>query len=115
MFKYLKISEDVSPLLKYNGCYQILSNETVVIPPKEQKKIKSGLKFELPVEYFANVYGSTSEIKVLAGVVDSDFRGEISVLLFNATEKPITIKKGDVASKLRFVRLSDNPVVEVFS
>lgn len=48
-----------------------------------------------------------------AGVIDSDYRGEIKVLLFNHGENPITINRGDRIAQLLIVPVYLESVVEV--
>lgn len=41
-------------------------------------------------------------IDVLAGVIDSDYRGEIMICLINHGERPVTIKNGDRIAQIIF-------------
>jgi dUTP pyrophosphatase len=39
-------------------------------------------------------------VDIGAGLVDEDFRGNLSVLLFNHTQNPFTLSQGDKIAKL---------------
>ena len=39
------------------------------------------------------------------GTIDADYRGEISIILFNFSDKPFTIHRGDRIAQLVFARL----------
>jgi dUTP pyrophosphatase len=62
-----------------------------------------------PRSKLANKFG----IDVLAGVVDSDYRGEICVILYNTGDKDINVKKGDAIAQLIPEIISQTHVVEV--
>ncbi len=39
------------------------------------------------------------------GTIDADYRGEIGIILFNFSEKPFTIRRGDRIAQLVFARI----------
>ncbi len=76
--------------------------ETVVLQPLERKLVPTGLFIELPEGYEAQVrprsglainHGITCLNS--PGTVDSDYRGEIKVILINLSNEPQQIKHGD--------------------
>ena len=50
----------------------------------------------------------------LAGVIDADYRGELKILLYNLSEVPFEIKKGDRIAQLICERISYPQVVQCF-
>ncbi|CAI5450980.1 unnamed protein product [Caenorhabditis angaria] len=63
------------------------------------------LQLELPFGYYGRVaprsgLAAKHFIDVGAGVVDSDYRGELKVLLFNFNETDFEVKKGDRIAQL---------------
>jgi len=75
-------------------------NAWVVIEPYNQKLIGTGLSFEIPEGYYLQLksrsgLASKQNLHVGAGVIDSDFRGEIKILLINQGEAAQTIRHGD--------------------
>lgn len=76
--------------------------EDVVIAPGERKLISTGLKISLPVGYEAQIRPRSGlalkkGITVLnsPGTVDSDYIGDIGVILINHGEESFTISNGD--------------------
>lgn len=76
--------------------------EPVTLNPMERKLIPTGLFVELPVGYELQVrprsglalkYGIT--VLNTPGTVDSDYRGELCVLLVNLGSEPFTVQNGD--------------------
>lgn len=74
----------------------------VIVEPMERKLIPTGIAVELPSGYELQVrprsglalkYGIT--VLNAPGTVDSDYRGELAVLLINFGSKPFTIQNGD--------------------
>ena len=76
--------------------------EPVTLAPMERKMIPTGLFVELPVDYELQVRPRSGlalkhGITVLnaPGTIDSDYRGEIGVLLINLGTEPFTVQHGD--------------------
>ncbi len=47
------------------------------------------------------------------GTIDADYRGEISVILFNFSDKPFIIKRGDRIAQLVFAKIEKAKFVKV--
>ena len=82
--------------------FDLHSIENIIIKPNERKLISTGLSLEIPKGYeiqirprsgLAYKYG----ISVLnsPGTIDSDYRGEIKVLLINHSKEDFEIKIGE--------------------
>ena len=75
---------------------------SVIIPPNETVLIGTGLSVEIPDGYVGLVYARSglATKKGLApannvGVIDSDYRGEIKVALFNHSNEVRTVANGE--------------------
>ena len=82
-------------------------NDTIIIKPFERKLIPTGLKMELPIGYEAQIRSRSglalkNGISVLnsPGTIDSDYRGEIGVILINLSNEVFTVKNGDRVAQL---------------
>jgi dUTP pyrophosphatase len=69
----------------------MVSAEDVTVPPKNKLLISTGISMAVPEGYYGRVAPRSglavkNFIDVGAGVVDSDYRGEVKVLLFNFSE-----------------------------
>lgn len=95
------------------GC-DLISNEEVTLSPGEWAAVSTGLYLEIPRGYVAQVCPRSGlalkhGISVLnaPGIIDSDYRGEVKVLLVNHDSLRYTVKKGDRIAQLVFM-----PVVQ---
>ena len=73
--------------------------------------MKTGLKIELPVGYEAQVRPRSGlalkkGVTVLnsPGTIDSDYRGEIGVILINHGEEPFEVNEGDRIAQMVIAR-----------
>ena len=82
-------------------------NWSLIIPPKSTIKIGTGFAIAIPNGCFGGIYarsglatkqGLAPANKV--GVIDSDYRGEVIVALYNHSDLPMTIHKGDRIAQL---------------
>ncbi|CAB3398225.1 unnamed protein product [Caenorhabditis bovis] len=96
----------------------IYSAEDCVVPAKGKLCVSTGLQLELPFGYYGRVaprsgLAAKNFIDVGAGVVDSDYRGELKVLLFNFNDTPFEVKKGDRIAQLICEKIAHCNYVEV--
>jgi dUTP pyrophosphatase len=90
---------------KESAGLDLFSCETGVIESHSKKMIDIGISVKIPFGYYGRIAprsGLTikSSIDVGAGVIDSDYRGNISVILFNHGDEKFTFNKGDKLAQL---------------
>ena len=78
----------------------LFANAKIEIAPNETKIIPTGLKFEIPNGYEVQVRPRSgmsvkTNTKVVFGTVDSDYRGEIGIMLTNYGQEPYVVHQGD--------------------
>jgi dUTP pyrophosphatase len=99
-------SEDIKPAYATKGSsgadLKADIQGTVVIQPGQRKKIPTGIKIELPNGFEAQIrprsgLADKHGVTLLnsPGTIDSDYRGEIQVILINVGENPFIVKRGD--------------------
>ncbi len=83
------------------------SGETVTIAPHTTALIGTGLAAAIPAGYFGGIFARSGlALKQglrpanCVGVVDADYRGEISVALHNDTDEPRIVAPGDRIAQL---------------
>ena len=99
--------------IKYNGEHSaprtgstmaagndLTANESISISPGERASICTGLHLSIPAGWYGKIEGRSGlafkkGIYCFGGVIDSDYRGEIKVLLANTDKETFHIKKGD--------------------
>ena len=82
-------------------------DQPVIIPPMGRLLIPTGLKMEIPPDFEAQVRPRSGlalkhGITVLnsPGTIDSDYRGEIGIILINLSQAPFTVNDGDRIAQL---------------
>ena len=92
----------------------------VTIPPLGRKKIPTGLKMEIPAGFEAQVrprsgLAVNSGLTVLnsPGTIDSDYRGEIEVILINLGDKDVVINDGQRIAQLVIAPVCHSVIEEV--
>ena len=99
--------------------YDVSSAEPdFVLEPGERRAVGTGLTFEVTAGYEIQVRprsGLALRSGILVpnapGTVDSDYRGELKVILLNAGIAPVGIARGDRIAQLVFARY-ETPTIE---
>ena len=86
------------------------ASEAVVIPPGGRAAVPTALRLEIPRGHAGLVWPRSGlavrhGIDTLAGVIDSDYRGEVRVVLVNHGEEPFAIAAGDRVAQLLVQRV----------
>lgn len=92
-----------------------------VLKPFETKLIPAGFKMELPIGYEAQIRGRSGnalkrklQIANSPGTIDSNYRGEIGVIVFNANpNEELIIKRGEKIAQMVIQKLPDTELVFV--
>ena len=80
--------------------------ESYTITPGEQKLVDTGIAVKIPDNFVGLIYNRSSQgkkgitIPHSVGVIDSDYRGNLKVLLKNISEDPYAIEAGDRIAQL---------------
>lgn len=84
----------------------------VVIPPGARALIPSGFALAVPEGFEAQVRARSGLairhgllLPNAPGTIDSDYRGEVKVIVLNAGSEPVTIRRGDRIAQLVFAKV----------
>jgi len=97
----------------------IYSIEQCIIQPLERKAISTGIRMEIPEGYYARIAPRSglavkNGIDILAGVVDSSYRGEIKVVLYNSDKSnSFFVNPGDRIAQLIIEKHYNFDLIEV--
>ena len=87
--------------------YAYLDDEKITIKPGETIMIGTGISLEIPSGYFAGIFarsGIASKRNLrpanCVGVIDSDYRGEFKVPIFNDSDKNQEILKNERVAQM---------------
>lgn len=97
--------------------YDLCCIEGKTIDPNGRHLFNTGLKMEIPKGYYGRILPRSGlainhGIDTAAGVIDSDYRGEIKVLLCNNSPFVYTVGKGDRIAQLVFAKCYNNVIFD---
>jgi len=107
IYRIDKSSEDVAlPTYATDGSagmdVRAVVDSDIVIEPGTSEMVPTGFIIELPAGYEAQIrprsgLAAKHQIGILnaPGTIDSDYRGEVKVILMNFGKKPFTVKRGE--------------------
>ena len=83
----------------------ICSIEDLVIGPRERATARTGLAMAIPHGFYGRVaprsgLAAKQGLDVLAGVIDSDYRGELRCVLYNTSDTAIVLPAGSKICQL---------------
>ena len=96
---------------------------TVVIQPGQRAMIPTGMAISLENANVVAILAARSGLAVKSGinlangigVIDSDYRGEICVGLYNSSDVPFTVNRGDRIAQLMFMPVYTAKLIEAAS
>jgi dUTP pyrophosphatase len=95
-------------------------DEPITLKPLERRLIPTGLHIALPVGYEAQVRPRSGlalkkGITVLntPGTVDSDYRGEVGVILINLSNEPFVVEDGERIAQMVIARHEQGELIPV--
>jgi dUTP pyrophosphatase len=92
---------------KSDAGFDLYADENTVIKSRDRTTIKTGIALEMQEELAGLVWPRSGlsvkqGIDVLAGVIDSGYRGEIMVCLYNTSNEDVQINRGDRIAQIIF-------------
>lgn len=96
----------------------IFAAEEVMIKPGERVQVRTGIAMAIPVGYVGLIWDKSGVshkrgIKVLGGVVDAGYRGEVLIGLINLSSEPQTFAVGDKLAQILIQKIERPEVVLV--
>ena len=97
--------------------YDLASAEETVVPAKGKTVVKTGISIATPEGCYGRIAPRSGlavkkYIDVGAGVIDSDYRGEVGVVLFNHSDEDFEVKQGDRIAQLVLEKIATPQVKE---
>jgi dUTP pyrophosphatase len=93
--------------------YDLYTTESYTLKPGERKVFKTDISLAIPPTLYGRIAPRSGlavkkGIDVLAGVVDSSYRGEVSVVLINLGQESVTIWPEDKIAQIIFEEYSSH-------
>jgi dUTP pyrophosphatase len=85
--------------------WDLYSDSYYLIKPNTHLLITTGISIQFPKGYWGQIEGRSGMaakygIFPIAGIIDSDYRGEIGIILVNSTKDSYTVNCGDRVAQL---------------
>lgn len=104
-------SDDLEPERKHYGDAGVDLKTAIdfTLAPSEFKTIPTGVKVEIPYGYYGQLLGrsglGSKGLGILAGVIDSTYRGEIKAVVINHGSETLSFKRGDRICQIVCVKI----------
>lgn len=102
------------------ACADLFADEDILIPSKGWKAVKTGLAFELPPGFEAQIRARSGlalkfGLAILNGIgtIDSSYRGEIMAVIINHGSESYQVKKGDRIAQMKIEKATQWNFTEV--
>ena len=94
------------------------SIEDVVFLPGKQERVHTGVAVEIPEGHVGLIWDKSSisfnlGLKVMGGVIDSSFRGELVMSLLNTKTKKVILEKGHKVAQMLIQKFEHCDILEV--
>ena len=93
--------------------WDISTTSQFVLGPGERKLVSTGIAIDIPKGFYGRIAARSSlalqGIDVAGGVVDSDYRGEVKVILSNASSQEKTFEVGDRVAQMVIEKICTSP------
>lgn len=92
--------------------------EDVSFPPGKQERVRTGIAIEIPEGYVGLIWDKSSisfnlGLKVMGGVIDSSYRGEIIMNLLNVSNKEVLMTKDHKIAQMVIQKFEHCDILEV--
>ena len=94
------------------------AEKNYILKPKERKGFLTGIKMEIPSGYVGLVWDKSGlavkyGIKIMAGVIDSTYRGEIVIILINTGNENYLVEKNTKIAQMLIQKVEQVEIEEV--
>lgn len=98
--------------------YARLDNLNLIIEPHSSVLVSTGVAMKIPYGYYGRIaprsgFSLKTGLVINAGVIDSDYRGEVKILFQNHSDKYIAINNNDKIAQIVIERIAHCKIVEV--
>jgi deoxyuridine 5'-triphosphate nucleotidohydrolase len=115
--KFLKTDSDATVPTKGtsgSAAYDLFPLNSQIIPPHTRTRISTGIAVEMPPSTYGQIAPRSSlsfkhQVDTIPGVIDSDYRGTISVLLHNQSDQEYHLEPSKAMAQILFLPLSQLP------
>lgn len=90
----------------------------VTFSPGAQIRVHTGVAIEIPDGYVGLIWDKSSVsfnmgLKVMGGVIDASYRGEVIMSMLNTSDKEVVLEKGHKIAQMIIQKFEDCDIVEM--
>lgn len=119
--KIKKLNNDAKiPKYAYpdDAAFDLFSIENVQVTPDQRVQVSTGIAIQIPKGHVGLIWDKSGlshkhGLKVLGGVIDSGYRGEIKVCLINLGQELYQVEKGHKVAQMIIQKKETYEIVEV--
>jgi len=98
--------------------FDLTACKKITINSSSEETVPTGIAIQIPTGYFGLIkirsgFGIGLHLTESAGVIDSDYRGEIKVVLVNYSDRPAQIMPGDRIAQLLILPVPNIKIEEI--
>jgi len=92
--------------------------ETVILNSQERKLIATGISMAIPSGFVGLIWDKSGiaanhGLKSMGGVIDSEYRGEIKIVMHNLSDKQVVLEKGTKVAQMLIQPVHQPELMEV--
>jgi dUTP pyrophosphatase len=118
--KIKKLSESATPPKYANpgdAGMDLYASEEMLLEPNQRKLISTGIAMAIPKGFVGLIWDRSGiavkhGLKTIAGVIDSNYRGEVKIALHNLSATPFQVDKGHRIAQMLIQPAEQRKIVE---
>jgi dUTP pyrophosphatase len=96
----------------------LYASEDTLLSPGERVQVPTGISMAIPEGYVGLVWDKSGHshkrgLKILGGVIDSGYRGEVMIGMVNLSDVAVTLKKHDPVAQMLIQKVEHVEILEV--
>lgn len=121
MIKIKKLSPDATAprfMREGDAAMDFYANENTTIQPNERKIVSTGIAMAIPKGFVGLIWDRSGMaakhgIKSMGGVIDSNYRGEVGIILQNLSNEAFNVEKDMRIAQLLIQPVENREILEV--
>ena len=117
---FQKLSDKAKTPVKgttFSAGYDLFAPQDTFIEPNSRKIVPTDIAMSIPQNHFGLIAPRSSRavnsVDTAGGIIDSDFRGNIGVILVNNSTSPLVIMQGEKLAQLLLIPIYQGALTEV--
>lgn len=119
--KIKKLVKDAKiPKYSHEGdaAFDLYTCKETILPPMQRVLVSTGISMAIPTGHVGLIWDRSGHaakagLTTMGGVIDSNYRGEVKVIIFNTTNESYKIKKGERIAQMIIQKFHPKKIIEV--